>query len=147
MHKISLIEREMTPQELDQMNAGFNQNSLEHGVATQSSDRFGFVATTGELFIGCSSGLAYKNGDEYAGWFYLTDLFVEKEYRWQGLGTVLLAALEEKILTHGINNIWTWTAGFEAPVFYAKQGYQVFAEMEKWYSDGSSRLGLRKKLR
>lgn len=146
MSKINIIDRDMTPEELDQMRAGFDQNTLERGVEIQNSDRFGFVALKGAEFIGCVSGLAYKNGDEYSGWFYLTDLFVEREYRLQGLGTDLLGGLERKITLIGIRDIWTWTAGYEALAFYIKQGYQIFAEMELWYSDGSSRFGLKKKL-
>lgn len=93
-----------------------------------------------------SSGLAYKNGDEYSGWFYLTDLFVEKAYRGRGVGAELLCSLEEVIAKSGVTNIWVWTAGYEAPGFYQKMGYEIFAEMEDWYSDGSPRVGLRKKI-
>ncbi|MBN1873519.1 MAG: GNAT family N-acetyltransferase [Anaerolineae bacterium] len=144
MSKIHLLEREMTPVELEQMNAGFDENAAEHGVAIQSSERFGFIALDGERFIGCSSGLAYKNGTTYSGWFYLTDLFVDKAYRSQGVGAQLLKALENKLLACGIFKIWTWTAGYEAPEFYKKQGYSIFTEMEGWYSNGASRVGLRK---
>ena len=146
MSNISLIDRAMTAAEFERMRSGFYKYTLENGVEIQSSDRFGFVALDGQVFIGCASGLAYKNGKRYAGWFYLTDLFVEKPHRHKGLGSKLLRSLEAKITTLGIQNIWTWTAGFEAPVFYRKQGYETFAEFEIWYSDGSSRFGLRKKL-
>ena len=146
MNAIEIIEREMTPSELERMNTGFNQNTMAHGVAPQSSQRFGFVAMDGEKFIGCVSCLAYKNGDEFNGWGYLTDLFVEKEYRLQGIGANLLQRLERKLLQHGIHKIWTWTAGYEAPVFYIKRGYKVFTELENWYSSGDSQVGLRKKL-
>ena len=77
----------------------------------------------------------------------MTDLFVEKEYRLQSLGTELLITLEVKIISIGVRNIWTWTAGYEARGFYVRQGYEIFTEMEDWYSDGSSRFGLRKKLK
>jgi ribosomal protein S18 acetylase RimI-like enzyme len=147
MSKINIIDREMTPEELTRMRTGFDKHTLEKGIALQNSERLGYVAMKGEIFIGCSSGLAYKNGTEYNGWFYLTDLFVERGYRLGGLGSMLLTALEEKIYAYGIKNIWTWTAGYEAPAFYIKQGYKIFAEFENWYSNGSSRLGLRKKLR
>lgn len=146
MDEISFFEREMTPDELVQMNAGFDENSVDRGVDIQTSERFGYVAMDGERFVGCSSGLAYRNGDDFSGWFYLTDLFVEKDCRSQGLGAKLLKALEDKIVEQGVTRIWTWTAGYEAPGFYKKQGYEVFAEMEGWYSDGSSRVGLRKVL-
>ena len=146
MNTIHILNREMTAPEFERMKRGFDAHTLEQQVEIQTSDRFGFAAVDGETFIGCSSGLAYKNGEQYSGWFYLTDLFVEKAYRSQGLGAKLLKALEEQIASIGVHSIWTWTAGYEAPQFYIKQGYAVFAEMEDWYSDGSSRVGLKKKL-
>ncbi len=146
MNKINIVNREMTPEELEQVDAGFNKLSLEEGVALESSDRISFVALNENAFIGCSSGLAYKNGADYSGWFYLTDLFVEKEYRSQGLGTELLKALEEQARSIGVKYIWLWTSGAEALKFYRRQGYYIFTEMEYWYSDGSSRVGLRKNL-
>jgi GNAT superfamily N-acetyltransferase len=139
-----IIERDMTPSELERMNAGFNENAIDNGVIPQGDQRFGYVAMDGEKFIGCVSCLAYKNGDKFNGWCYLTDLFVEKEYRLHGIGANLLHSLERKLLQHGINKIWTWTAGYEAPKFYIKQGYEIFAEMENWYSSGDSQVGLRK---
>ena len=147
MNEISIINREMTATEFARMKSGFDEHTLDNGVEIQTADRFGFVAVAGNTFIGCSSGLAYKNGENYSGWFYLTDLFVEKAYRSQGLGASLLKALEESIIAIGVNHIWTWTAGYEAPKFYQKQGYEAFAVMENWYSDGSSRVGFRKNLK
>ena len=144
--KISMIDRELTSAEFQRMKNGFDEYALDMGVEIQNSDRYGFVAVDGDTFIGCSSGLAYKNVAAYSGWFYLTDLYVEKAYRLQGLGAKLLRALEHKITKIGVRNIWTWTAGYEAPGFYQKQGYLIFTEMENWYTHGSSRIGLRKKL-
>jgi GNAT superfamily N-acetyltransferase len=146
MSKISIVEREMTPVEFARMNAGFDENTIDNGVVIQSSERMGFVALDGDEFAGCVSGLAYKNGEAYSGWFYLSDLFVEKAYRRQGLGAKLLKALEDKILARGIDKVWTWTAGYEGPGFYKKQGYTVFVELENWYSSGHSRVAVRKRL-
>ena len=146
MNKISIVDREMSSEEFDLVKSGIDEHTLDNGVEIQSSDRFGFVGLDGNSFIGCSSGLAYKNSENYSGWFYLTDLFVAKEYRSQGLGAKLLKALEEQIAAKGVRHIWTWTAGYEAPKFYQKQGYVIFTEMENWYSDGSSRVGLKKSL-
>ena len=79
MNQITYIERDVTEDELEQVKRGFVENELFHTQVHQTSDRFGFVVLDGENLIGCSSGLAYKNGDEYNGWFYLTDLFIEKK--------------------------------------------------------------------
>ena len=146
MHLIEILNREMTPSELQRMRDGFDKHTIDNGVEVQSADRYSFTAVLGNQFIGCSSGLAYKNDQQYSGWFYLTDLFVEKPYRHQALGSKLLLNLEAQVKTIGVSNIWVWTAGYEAPPFYQKLGYEIFAEMENWYSDGSSRVGLKKRL-
>ncbi len=146
MDNIKIINRDITSNELNRVHAGFDEHTVDNKVSVQSSIRFGYVAEDNHKFIGCSSGLAYKNGDLFSGWFYLTDLFVEKEYRTQGIGAHLLSALEQELKVNGIIHIWTWTAGYEAPRFYQKQGYHIFTEMEGWYSDGSARVGFRKRL-
>jgi GNAT superfamily N-acetyltransferase len=146
MDKINIVNREMTSEEVKLMNLGFDELSLEEGVEFESSDRFSFVALKENTFIGCSSGLAYKNGENYSGWFFLTDLFVEKEYRSNGLGTKLLKSIEEQVALVGVKYIWLWTSGEKALKFYQRQEYKKFTEMENWYSDGSSRVGLRKNL-
>jgi len=146
MIDISIINRDMTTEEFTRMNTGFDEHSIESNVELQKSKRFGFVAVDGNTFIGCSSGLAYRNGDQYSGWFFLTDLFVEKEYRSKGLGAKLLKSVEEEIASIGVNRIWLWTSGKNALKFYKRQQYEIFTEMENWYSDGSARVGLRKNL-
>jgi len=146
MDKISIVNRKMTSEEIKRMNLGFDELSLEEGVELESSDRFSFVALKGSTFIGCSSGLAFKNGDIYSGWFFLTDLYVEKEHRSNGLGTKLLKALEKQMVSLGIKHVWLWTSGYKSLKFYHRHEYKNFTEMENWYSDGSSRVGLRKNL-
>jgi len=144
MDTVNLIERGMTDIEFARMNAGFDEHTREQGNPLETSDRHGFVAMNGEAFIGCSSGLAYKVGDTYNGWFYLTDLFVEKPYRGQGLGAKLLRGLEDRVAALGVTNFWTITAGYEAPGFCQKQGYQILFEQANWYATGHSRVALSK---
>ncbi len=139
---IRFIEREMTSAELDQMKAGFVSHSMEHGNPPKPSERHTFVMMDGGDFIGCASGLTTDS----LNWFYLTDLFIEKAYRRQGLGAAMLRKLEERVVLLGIQNIWTQTAGYEAPVFYQKQGYEILFELEAWYPSGHSLIGLRKRL-
>lgn len=144
MDTINLVEREMTDAEFARMNAGFDEHTREQGNPLETSERHGFVALGGENFVGCASGLAYKVGDTYNGWFYLTDLFVEKAHRGQGLGAELLQRLEDKVAALGVTNFWTFTAGYEAPGFYQKQGYQIIFEQANWYATGHSRVALSK---
>ena len=142
----TIVERDLSDAELALVNAGFDQHAVEHGNPKEASKRFGFVAVDDGRFVGCSSGLAYRKAIGYGNWFYITDLFVEKSFRGQGTGTKLLQNLEQRVVDLDIGNVWTWTAGYEAPDFYKNMGYEVFCEMDDWYSNGHSRIGLRKAL-
>jgi GNAT superfamily N-acetyltransferase len=144
MDAIRLVEREMTEAEFARMNVGFDEHTREHGNPLETSDRYSFVALDRDAFIGCASGLTYKSGETYNGWFYLTDLFIEKAYRGQGLGAAILRKLEDWVAALGITDFWTFTAGYEAPGFYQKQDYQIIFEQEHWYATGHSRVALRK---
>ena len=146
MRTIQIEERELTALELERMRAGFDENTVAHGVEIQKSERFDFVALAGGQFAGCISGLAYPNGSRFGSWFNLTDLYVEQQYRRMGIGTRLLRTMEHKLLGLGVEKVWVWTAGYEAPRFYQARGYTIAAELERWYSSGESRIGLRKTL-
>jgi N-acetylglutamate synthase-like GNAT family acetyltransferase len=140
MTAITLVEREMTEAEFIRMNAGFEEHSMEHGNPVRPSQRYTFVAMDGELFVGCASGLTNDNGQ----WLILTNLFIEQPYREQGVGATVLAKLEKKAAALGVRNMWRWTAAYEAPEFYKRQGYEILAELENWYPSGHSQVGLHK---
>jgi GNAT superfamily N-acetyltransferase len=140
--QIKFLEREMTPAEYAREQAGFDEHAAEFGNPPYTAERYTLVVVEGDRFIGCASGLNNDNGS----WFYLTDLFVEKPYRRKGLGAETLARMERKAASLGFQHIWTWTAGYEAPSFYKKQGYEVFSEFKNWYPSGHSRVGLWKDL-
>jgi GNAT superfamily N-acetyltransferase len=142
MNTIQIYERELTEAELEQMRAGFAHHAAKFGNPTGSSRRLTCVVQEGEEFIGCASGLRH----DLDNWFFLTDLFVEKAYRRHGLGAALLRKLEANAAALGVKTIWTWTAGYEAPEFYIKQGYRIFCEQEDYYPSGHSRLGFQKRI-
>lgn len=79
------------------------------------------------------------------GWMYVDSLWVSEELRGQGYGTSLMEAIEAEAVRHGCANIYVNTFSFEAPVFYERLGYSVFAELED-FPVGHSRLFLRKAL-
>ncbi len=148
---VQFDEREMTNAEFARMNAGFDEHTVEFGNPVEVPERHGFVITNGDTFVGCASGLAYKHatetGDVTNRYFYLTDLFVEKAYRGCGYGAEVLRRLEARVAAiDGITHLWTWTAGYEAPGFYQKQGWEIFAELPHAYATGHSRIALKKAL-
>ncbi|MGQ0527947.1 MAG: GNAT family N-acetyltransferase [Alphaproteobacteria bacterium] len=137
---VKIIERDVSKAELQKMLDDFNVLQLHHGVPVLEQERCGFVAEDHGKFVGLASGLIHHH------WFYLTDLWLEKPYRRQGWGSVLLTQLEEKIKIKGVNHIYTWTASYEAPPFYKNCGYEIFCELENYYPNGHHRIGLRKTL-
>ncbi len=136
----------MTDIEFKREQEAFSEHGLEFGNPPEEQERIGYVATEGDKFAGCSSGLAQKNKNGYGKYFYLSDLLVEKEYRKLGYGKKLLDLLEDNIKSHGIEYIWTWTASYEASTFYIKQGYEIFVEFDNFYPSGHAKVGLIKKL-
>jgi N-acetylglutamate synthase-like GNAT family acetyltransferase len=144
--QVTFVEREMTQIEFARMNEGFNEEDIRHGNSIQTQERFGFVALMQGEFIGCSSCLVHKQAGGFSSWCFLTDLFVHIAYRKKGVGAELLKRIENRMREIRVEYIYTWTASYEAPEFYKKQGYQVFVEFENWYQSGHSRVGLQKKL-
>ena len=137
---IDFVERDLTKDELEIVHAGFDRHQLQHGNIISPRTRLGFVLIDDNRFVGCASGLRDNK------WYYLSDLWLEEEYRSKGFGAKLLDLWEKRVEAEGVKNIFTWTAGFQAPRFYEKQGYSVFVEFSDYYQNGHSRIGLRKTL-
>jgi len=134
--------REMTNSEYKKMMRGFNTHSREFGNEPFKQKRISVIISKDGEFIGSASGLTNENKK----WFFITDLFVDKKFRKYGLGVEVLKRLENRAKNVGVKQIWTWTAGYEAPGFYKKQGYKIFYEMEKYFDSGHGRVGLIKKI-
>ena len=79
------------------------------------------------------------------GWLYIDALWVSEHLRGQGYGTKLMEMIEAEAARHGSKNVYLNTFSFEAPEFYKKLGYRVFAELED-FPPGHSRLFLRKRI-
>jgi GNAT superfamily N-acetyltransferase len=69
-------------------------------------------------------------GWTWCGSCYLQDLWVHKSLRGQGYGTKLLQAAEHEARTRGCHQVILDSYSFQAPGFYQKHGYEVFAVLE-----------------
>ena len=56
---------------------------------------------------------------------YVDDIWVDPNYRKQGLGRALLETLEKRFIGKGLNNINLVTSAFQAPDFYRKCGFEL----------------------
>lgn len=79
------------------------------------------------------------------GWLYVNILWVRDDLRGHGYGKQLMDLIEAEAIKHGCKNAFLNTMSYQAPNFYKKLGYTVFAELEN-FPDEHSRLMMRKKL-
>lgn len=64
------------------------------------------------------------------GWLLIKILWVEEQYRKQGLGKQLLADAESYAATIDCHSVWLDTSNPVAQKFYTKNGYSEFGRLE-----------------
>ncbi|HUM17741.1 MAG TPA: GNAT family N-acetyltransferase [Candidatus Nitrosotalea sp.] len=83
----------------------------------------------------------YDQGDEVVGgllgaiWggvLYIRFLWVSEALRGKGHGRRLLDAAERRAVERGCRQVFLDTFSFQAPGFYEKQGYEVYARADDW---------------
>jgi GNAT superfamily N-acetyltransferase len=84
-------------------------------------------------------------GNTWGGVCDIRQLWVEESRRRQGLGTRLLDAAEQEARRRGCRQIVLTTFTFQAPVFYAKRGFETLAAVDDC-PRGHQNLLLRKHL-
>lgn len=85
-------------------------------------------------------------GSIWGGWVHIGFLWVAEVARRQGHGRSLLDAAERYAVERGCHAAQLETFSFQAPEFYAKQGYKLFAVLDGW-PPGHSKYFLQKRLR
>jgi GNAT superfamily N-acetyltransferase len=88
---------------------------------------------TGEASSGVWGSILY-------GWLFLELLYVAESDRRRGLGSRLLAAVENAAREQGCMGVWLTSYAFQAPGFYQKNGYEAFGELESAAPHADKRL-------
>ncbi|MEM7156807.1 MAG: GNAT family N-acetyltransferase [Myxococcota bacterium] len=140
-----VVLRDLTDAELARRIEGGRRHAIASGSVLVDSNRITVVLLDGEAFVGCAVAELYHHAQPN-GWAYLEELFLEVPYRKRGLGALMLRAIEARAWSRGARRIWTRTAGYEAPDFYARQGYTRCYELENQFCSGDSKVGFRKAL-
>jgi len=70
-------------------------------------------------------------GWTWCGSCYLSTVWIHKDLRGQGLGTKLLQAAEQEAIARGCQQMILTSYSFQAPGFYQKLGYEVFAVLDE----------------
>ena len=66
----------------------------------------------------------------YAGWLFVSDLWVHGKLRRRGLGRHLLREAERRAVARGCHSAWLDTFSFQAPGFYQRLGYEVIGMLD-----------------
>jgi GNAT superfamily N-acetyltransferase len=77
------------------------------------------------------------------GWLEIKWLWIAERHRGLGYGRRLVAAAEREAVGRGCRHAWLDTFDFQAPQFYARLGYDVFAALDD-FPRGHTRYFLRK---
>ena len=100
------------------INSEFSNYASDCGVDLNYED-FCFIAEDDGEIAGVIIGRAYYNE------VHIGDLIVGKDYRRAGIGSRLVAAVEDAYKGKGYEKIALTTFGFQAPEFYKKLGYDL----------------------
>jgi ribosomal protein S18 acetylase RimI-like enzyme len=140
MDAIFTLSPEPTPEESDRIidpliafneaQVGKPRNKKEFVFSVQSK--------TGE-FVGGLLGFTHFNH------FFVSAIFVDQEFRREGIGRELIRRAEALALEHGCDNIYLDTFDFQAPGFYKKLGFKVFGTLND-YPAGHQRVYLVRRL-
>jgi ribosomal protein S18 acetylase RimI-like enzyme len=84
-------------------------------------------------------------GDTWGGWLHVTYLWVAEPFRGRGHARALLRAAERFAVERGCSASRLETLSFQAPGFYAKQGYEVYAVLDD-FPPGHKQFYLRRAL-
>lgn len=105
----------------------------------------------------CTLALGYEKEDNLVGYITLTlafptadleDLLVSKEFRGQGVATLLIKAAENSLKDKGYEKIFLEVRenNFPALKLYEKSGFKIISVRKKYYADGENALVLVKEI-
>lgn len=97
------------------------------------------VTETGEIVGGLVA-------ETMSGWMVINLLWVDERYRRQGFGRRLLKEAEAEAARRDVHSILVDTFSFQAPVFYERNGYRAYGQVEGFPQAGITWIRLRKTL-
>ncbi len=99
------------------------RENLTKNINLSSCKQSNFLAFDKDNLIGGAIGYEQYN------WYYLDLMYVNENYRDQGIGTKLLKQIDEYVKANNLSGIRTETWDFQAKGFYEKNGFVVFGEI------------------
>lgn len=115
-----------TEHDLDLLAAGIN---LYDAPIVGASDR-SYLTFLVHDDAGALVGGVHGNTDRQ--WLYISTLWVAEAIRGSGCGRELMARAEATARQRGCTNAYLDTFSYQAPGFYQKCGYAIFAELDQF---------------
>ena len=67
---------------------------------------------------------------DWGRWLYIDTIWIDADYRKQGIGEYLVTSAEQKAINQGIKRARLYTFDFQALPFYEKLGYIIYGKLE-----------------
>jgi len=77
-------------------------------------------------------------------WVFVELLAVADAGRGKGVGSQLMARIEEEARSRGMSGIWLDTYSFQAPEFYKSLGFSEFGRIDGYPADGARHFFLKR---
>jgi len=126
-----------------------DQLELDRLVDSHNMERSGIKdARLLSIMLRSPDGVLFAglHGYTWGGYCEVKSLWVAKERRGKGLGTLLLSSAEREAKRRGCGGVLLTTHSFQAPDFYLRFGYEICGAIDG-YPRGHKQLYLRKQLR
>ena len=100
-------------------------NEAQAGPRNKKEFAFSVRSDKGE-FVGGLLGFTHFNH------FFISALYVDQQFRKEGIGRELMKRAEALALEQGCDVIYLDTFDYQAPGFYEKLGFEVFGKLEDY---------------
>lgn len=118
------LEDRPAPQDVRALEAALRAYNAAHIGPTDYTELAVFVRDSGGQVVG---GVY---GELEWGWMYIDVIWLEAGLRGRGMGTRLMAALEQAARARGVTRVHMTTTSFQALPFYRKLGYEVWGALD-----------------
>lgn len=119
---------------------GLTAYNIERGRVDERLTAGIFVRDAAGRLVGGIYGVIWGSALE------IKYLWVDAEWRGRGIGSHLLAQMEEEGHRHGCEWAHLNTYSFQAPAFYQRYGYEPVCTIDDGFPDGIARIFLKKRL-
>ena len=134
------LQPEPTPEEMFRIiDPLIAYNEAKAGPRNKKEFAFSVRSESGEFIAGLL-GFTHFNH------FFVSALYVDQQFRKEGIGRELMKRAEALALEQGCDVIYLDSFDYQAPGFYEKLGFEIFGKLED-YPPGHQRFYLRKRTR